>query len=100
MTDFHLNLICPLAAEQQLIDTLLTATAHPAFSCQPIYSYGMPAHTLSTPEQVLGRRPQTRIQTLLGPRDLQTVLDAVRQALPGSGIRYWTTPVHAHGELS
>lgn len=100
MTEYCLNLICPPAVEEKLLDVLLDSDGNEIFTSAPVHSHGTAHGRLSAQEQVMGRSRSTHIQVLLGEQALARLLEHIQKDFAGTGIRYWAAPVALGGEIT
>ncbi|MBI5660223.1 MAG: DUF3240 family protein [Nitrosomonadales bacterium] len=98
MSEFYLNLLCPVAVEEKLLDLLLMSPHVEVFTSAPTAAHGL--GRLSQSEQVLGRMLATQVQVVLSEADKDALLKIIQQQFAGVGLRYWITPVIASGRLS
>jgi hypothetical protein len=99
MHEYCLNLICPPAVEEKLLDALLENENSEVFTSVQIHSHGAARGRLSAQEQVMGRSRAMQIQVLLSEEALTQLLERVRRDFAGTGIRYWASPVAFEGEI-
>ncbi|MGJ7499405.1 DUF3240 family protein [Variovorax sp. ZT5P49] len=99
MHEYCLNLICPPAVEEKLLDALLESEGSEVFTSVQVHSHGAPHGRLSAQEQVMGRSRAMQIQVLLSEQDLAQLLERVQRDFAGTGIRYWASPVAFEGEI-
>ncbi|MBI2286210.1 MAG: DUF3240 family protein [Nitrosomonadales bacterium] len=100
MSEFCLNLLCPLAVEEKLLDLLLMSPNAEVFTSAPTAAHGLAFGRLSQTEQVLGRMLATQIQVLLSETDKEALLKIIQQQFAGVGLRYWLTPVIESGRFA
>lgn len=100
MITYCLTLLCPLALEERVLDTLLMTPEIAVFTSSRAAAHGVNHAVLSASEQVLGLAVMTQIQALLTQEDHNLVLNKLKQELAGSGLRYWVQPVIAAGEFA
>lgn len=99
MHEYCLNLICPPAVEEKLLDALLESEGSEVFTSVQIHSHGAPHGGLSAQEQVMGRSRAMQVQVLLSGEALTHLLERFQRDFAGTGIRYWATPVAFEGEI-
>ena len=99
MADYHLSLVCPLAAEERLLDALL-ASAGVVFTSTPVHSHGGAQARLTATEQVMGRSRAVHVEVLLTEEDLGRLRELLQREFAGSGLRYWVSPVAFAGDLA
>ncbi len=100
MSEFCLNILCPLAVEEKLLDLLLMSPNAEVFTSTPTAAHGLAFGRLSQSEQVLGRMRATQIQVVLSEADKDALLKIIQQQFAGVGLRYWLTPVIESGRFS
>ena len=100
MSEFCLNILCPLAVEEKLLDLLLMSPNAEVFTSAPTAAHGLAFGRLSQSEQVLGRMRATQVQVVLSEADKDALLKIIRQQFAGVGLRYWITPVIESGRLA
>lgn len=100
MSEFCLNLLCPVAVEEKLLDLLLMSPNAEVFTSTPTAAHGLAFGTLSQSEQVLGRMLATQVQVVLSEADKDALLEIIQQQFAGVGLRYWITPVIVSGRFS
>ncbi|WP_137909975.1 MULTISPECIES: DUF3240 family protein [unclassified Burkholderia] len=99
MTDYCVNLFAPLAAEERVLDTLLTIGEAGIFSSTAAHAHGFAHGKLSTREQVSGRSSAVLVQVLVAADGLTALIDQLQEELARSRVRYWVTPVIRQGEF-
>ncbi len=99
MPDYCLNLICPPAVEEKLLDVLLAHHTNEILTSVGIHSHGTAHARLSTEEEVMGRSRSMHIHVLLDEEALLRLVQRIRGEFSGTGIRYWATPVAFQGEV-
>lgn len=95
------NLLILVAApslEEPLVDWLLEQEELPTFTSIPISGHGGTG-PLSVAEQVAGRRRQVMFHVLVDAASARALTEDLRVRFPGSGIRYWITPVLGEGVI-
>ncbi len=100
MSEFCLNLLCPLAVEEKLLDLLLMSSSVEVFTSAPTAAHGLVSGRLSQTEQVLGRMQVIQVQVVLSEEDKDALLKTIRQQFTGVGLRYWVMPVIESGRLA
>lgn len=100
MSKLCLTLLCPLAVEEKLLDLLLLLPNTTVFTSTPTAAHGLVVGNLSQTEQVMGRAHATEIQVIFAATDKTALLDAIRQQMAGTGLRYWVTTVIEAGEIA
>ena len=99
MADYCLSLVCPLAAEERLLDALL-ASAGAVFTSTPVHNHGGAQARLTATEQVMGHSRAVHVDVLLTEEDLGRLRELLQREFAGSGLRYWATPVAFAGDLA
>ncbi|HTH60720.1 MAG TPA: DUF3240 family protein [Paraburkholderia sp.] len=97
MSDYCLNLLCPRAAEEHVVDTLLAIGETGVFASVCARAHGLAPNELSTSEQVSGRSGATLVQALVSKHRLPSLVVRLHGDLARSGVRFWITPVIQHG---
>lgn len=100
MAELCLTLLCPRGTEEKMLDTLLEFEETTILTSAGKTVHGLHPRDLDSAEQVLGGARSTEIQVLLERGASATILDELRKRFKGSGVRYWTSPIEAAGELS
>ncbi len=99
MSELCLTLLCPPTTEEKLLDLLLMLPGSTLFTSTPTAAHGLIVGGLDQAEQVMGRARVTAITVILAAADKAALLDAIRQQLAGTGLRYWLTTVVETGEI-
>lgn len=99
MADVCLEMLCPLAVEERVLDTLLALGEAGVFASTPAHAHGFAHGLLSTEEQVSGRSGALLVQLLLEQDQLDTVLAELQRELAQGGVRYWVMPIIRQGEF-
>ena len=100
----NLTLIVPTDVQQALADMLRGLKPVQGFTFVPVEGHGAHAGEdarLSAHDRVVGYVPHVRVDMVLEDKDLDEVLEALRQSqvgLAGRG-RYWITKVERLGQL-
>lgn len=100
MSEFCLNILCPVAVEEKLLDLLLMSPNADVFTSAPTATHGLAFGLLSQYEQVLGRMLATQVQVVLSEADKDALLKIIQQQFAGVGLRYWIMPVIESGRLA
>lgn len=100
MSELCLNILCPLAVEEKLLDLLLMSPNAEVFTSAPTAAHGLAFGPLSQTEQVLGRMLATQVQVVFSEEDKEALLKIIQQQFAGAGLRYWTTPVIESGRFA
>ena len=99
-----MTLIVHADVKQALADMLRSLEQVSGFTFTAVEGHGpQDEHDvfLSARDRVVGYVPHVRVDILIGSKDVDNVLDALRAAdshLAGRGI-YWIAPVEQHGRL-
>lgn len=99
MNECLLVLIVTPSVENALVEWLLQRTDIAGFTSMPISGHGASVHSLSTAEQVAGRRRQVMFSMHLPEAAAREIVTAVRQQFGGSGMHYWMLPVLTAGHI-
>ena len=100
----NLTLIVHADVQQALADVLRSLKPVSGFTFTAVEGHGsQDEHDafLSARDRVVGYVPHVRVDILIGNKDVDDVLDALRAAdssFAGRGI-YWIVPVEQHGRL-
>ena len=95
-----LNLAFPAAIEEELIDFCHEHNQLIAgFTILAAEGFGAGASLHSAAEVVLGRAKRRLLTAVLPIANVDSVLTALRDALPSPEIVYWTTSVERFGRL-
>ena len=100
MADYCLSLVCPLAAEERLLDALLVNAGGAVFTSTPVHSHGGAQARLTATEQVMGRSRAVHVDVLLTEENLGRLRELLQREFAGSGLRYWASPVAFAGDLA
>lgn len=94
-----LSIVVSPAIEDTIVDWLLDREEIPGFTSSPIYGHGSSIHSLSTQEQVTGRKKQVLFQIHMPSADAKNVIETLKSEFQGSGMHYWILPVSEAGHL-
>lgn len=98
--DCCLTLIAPKALEENMLDLLLEhETLAGGFTTSEVEGHGRNVTYQSSAEKVRGRAHQVEMKIIMQHADAQTLLQDIKQALPGSNILYCITPVIESGSI-
>lgn len=100
MAKLCLNLICPSAVEEKLLDALLESDEIELFTSAAVHSHGISSARLTAQEQVLGRSRSSHIQVLATEQAMARLIARIGKEFAGTQTRYWATPVAFDGETS
>jgi len=99
--DCLLNLACPKALEEEMLDVLATQAALvPGFTVIQAQGVGANVELVTTLEQVQGRARRVLLQIALARSSLAPLLATLRQALPSPQIAYWVVPLLDFGHFA
>ncbi len=99
--DCQLTLVLPVELEDEVIDLLRSLPdAVSGYSLLPAEGFGATAELTTMLEQVRGKAAQRMVQVLLQQQQVETLLTALRAALPTPRIAWWVTPVLRCGSLA
>ena len=93
-----LRLNIPPSLEEDVVDLLLASKDIPGFQSYPIRGHGQ-VGAMTIAEQVEGRRKRVQFEIVLESRDLEALLDKLKEAFPLPDIIYWILPVSKSGRL-
>lgn len=96
----QLTLLCSLALEEKLLDSLLILPQVSVFTSSESAAHGVNLSNMNAMEQVMGRAQIVQIQVLLSERDKSFVIDQLKSEFAHTQIRYWITPILEEGVLS
>ncbi len=94
-----LELLAAPELEEGLIDLLLVEAGTEVFTTTASFTHGLHHARLDALEKVLGRNHSLSVRLLLTDAQARELLQRLRERLPGSGIRYWITPVFEEGDI-
>jgi len=98
--DTLLTLIAPAALEEALVDLLLAMPdLAGGFTSGPADGHGTRVPLVGADENVRGRGKRVRIEIALESAAVPALLDAIRHAMPGAPIHFWTVPILEFGSL-
>lgn len=100
MSEICLTILCPPSLDESLLDLLLLSPHVTVFTSAAIAVHGMAFGQLDQSEQVLGRASAIQVQAFLADVDRQLVLDSLNAQFPGTGMRYWISPVLETGAFA
>jgi len=99
MAKFFLTLSSPSAIEEKLLDLLLQVVGDEVFTSVPVSSHGLPPSRLTNAEQVMGRGASTQVQVIVTEQEMTALLQSLREAFHGTGLRYWASPLAVEGTI-
>jgi hypothetical protein len=99
MINICLSLLGSPELEEKVLDHLLFSPHTQTFTSQACASHGGCTTDFDASEQVLGRANAVLIQVLLDSDKTEPLLDDLKRLFPGSGLRFWLTPVLQEGYL-
>lgn len=98
--DTMLTLVAPAALEEALVDLLLgMPELAGGFTSVPADGHGVRVPLVGADENVRGRGRRIRIEIALSAAGRDTLLEAIRQAMPGAPVHYWSVPLLDSGSL-
>jgi len=100
----NLTLIVHAEIQQTLADVLRGLKVIEGFTFTHVEGHGSQDERdpqLSARDRVVGYTPHVRVDIVLNDKDVDKVLDVLRESRCGVSGRsvYWTTPVQQHGRL-
>lgn len=99
MDKFCLTLLCPPSIEEKLLDLLLESVGDAVFTSTATFSHGLAHERLNPVEQVMGRSASMQFQVIVTEPEMAALLERLREAFRGTGLRYWANPLAAEGEI-
>lgn len=99
MSELCLNLICPAASVDRVMDCLTVLPEGYRYLSAPASSHHFMAH-LSAQEQVLGKAAVMLIQVLLTQGQHTSLLAVLKEQCAGADLHYWLTPVFESGAIA
>jgi hypothetical protein len=99
MSELCLNLICPVASADRVMDCLTVLPQGHRFVSSKVSAHHFVAH-LNALEQVQGRAGAMLIQVLVAQDQHGELLDALRAQCVGADLHYWLTPVFDSGAIA
>ena len=101
MTHVKLNLSCPTALGDQLIEYLLESEElEGGFTSIPGHGHGGDFSAATLAENVRGRVHVLTIMAILPHGNVAPLLAALRQRFPSPQLIYWTEPVSDFGDFA
>lgn len=97
MPDLCCSILCPPDVEDRLLDALLVAHPDHVFASAHAFAHGVSHGVMRADEQVDGRARTLLVQILLRSHEWPLLRAALCDGFAGTGLRYWTTPVHDAG---
>jgi len=85
--------------EDMVVDWLLEQENIPGFTSLAVDGHGSSTHSMSTGEQVAGRKKQVMFQFYLPEQSMSSVVEGLQESFQGTGLHYWVTPVLDSGRL-
>lgn len=99
MAKLCLTLLCSPSVEEKLLDLLLEVAADDVFTNTPTFSHGLAPNRLNPAEQVRGRSATVQLQIIVEDAEIEPLLQRLREAFRGTGLRYWASPLLLEGEI-
>lgn len=100
MNDVLLTLIARPDVEETVIDWLLDREELAGFTGEAAWGHSRDHGHFSLVEQVTGRQRQAVFHLELEHDQAGRLLGAMRDELPGLGLRYWLVPLLDHGVIA
>lgn len=101
MSHLRLNLSCPQAVAEQVIEFLINHdTMVGGFTTLAAHGHGRDFANATLRERVRGRVQSTLLMAILPAANVKPLLEELRSQFRTHHIFYWTEPVHDLGELS
>ena len=97
MSDLCCSILCPPDVEERLLDALLMEHPDDVFFSTPTFAHGVAHGSMRADEQVEGRARAMLVQILLPAGGWRPLRRRLREDFAGTGLRYWTTPLHDSG---
>lgn len=85
--------------EEKIVDMLLVESGTEVFTTAPSFTHGLHHALLDPLEKVLGRDHSVSIRLLMTQEQARELVQRLRERFPGSGVRYWISPVLEEGEI-
>lgn len=96
-----LHLAFPAAIEEDVVDFCHEhSSLLPGFSMFAAEGFGASGRLLTAVETVKGRSRVRVLFSILAAADVESVLVALRRAIPSADVSYWTAPVAQFGRLA
>lgn len=99
MAKLCLTLLCSPSVEEKLLDLLLEVAADDVFTNTPTFSHGLAPNRLNPAEQVMGRSATVQLQIIVEDAEIEQLLQRLREAFRGTGLRYWVSPLLLEGVI-
>lgn len=99
MSELCLNLICPTASADRVMDCLTVLSEGYRYLSFPASSHHFTAH-LSAQEQVQGKAAAMLIQVLLTQGQYTSLLAVLKAQCAGADLHYWLTPIFESGAIA
>ena len=101
MTHVKLNLSCPAALGDQLVEYLLESEGlDGGFTTLPGHGHGRDFAAATLAEKVRGRVHVLTIMAILPSENTIPLLAALKQRFPSPHLFYWTEPVADFGDFT
>jgi hypothetical protein len=98
--DVVLNIACPAALEEELIELLRSRPEQVSgFTTIPAEGFGSGTRLHSAIEQVRGRSRRRLLQVLLASSEVGPLVEFLRAELPSDEVAWWTQPVSGFGRF-
>lgn len=99
MSELCLNLICPVASADRVMDCLTLLPQGHRYISSRVSAHHFVVQ-LSALEQVQGRAGAMLIQVLVAQDQHAELLDALKVQCAGADLHYWLTPVFESGAIA
>ena len=94
-----ISIVVVPTVEDMVVDWLLEHDNIAGFTSFAVDGHGTSTHSMSTGEQVAGRKKQVMFQFYLPESQMDGVVDGLRHSFRGTGLHYWVSPVVGCGRL-
>ncbi len=94
-----LVLVVSPSIDNAMVDWLLDRDDVQGFTSASIYGHGDPHHTLSSSEQVAGRKKQVMFRMHLSEQAAREMISSIQQSFKGAAIHYWVIPMLISGHI-
>ncbi|MGB5276055.1 MAG: DUF3240 family protein [Gammaproteobacteria bacterium] len=94
-----ISIVVEPTVEDTVVDWLLEQSQISGFTRIAVDGHGSSTHSMSTAEQVAGRKKQVMFQFYLPEQLMSAVVEGLTNDFHGTGLHYWVTPILASGRL-
>jgi nitrogen regulatory protein PII len=94
-----ISIVVEPTIEDMVVDWLLEQTEVSGFTSLAVDGHGSSTHSMSTAEQVAGRKKQVMFQFYLPEQRMSAVVQGLTNDFHSTGLHYWVTPIVDHGRL-